>query len=53
MFSLHVCLRYDTGGMELLRKYEASSDALPVTESLELLHHVDLEAALLPKKKRN
>lgn len=38
-------LLYDTGGMELLRKYEASSDALPVTESLELLHHVDLEDA--------
>ena len=33
--------------MELVRKYEVSSDGLPVTESLELLHHIDLEAALL------
>ena len=33
--------------MELLRQYEANSDDVPVTDNLELLHQIDLEAASL------
>jgi len=39
-------LRYDTGGRELLRKYEVAADNLPMTENLEVFHRIDLEVPL-------
>mmetsp|Transcript_401 Transcript_401/g.1112 ORF Transcript_401/g.1112 Transcript_401/m.1112 type:complete len:402 (-) Transcript_401:178-1383(-) len=38
-------LLYDTGGLDLVQKYEAESDEIPVTENLEVSHKMSLEEA--------
>eukprot|EP00913_Durusdinium_trenchii_P030815 g28860.t1 len=36
-------LLYDTGGLELLRRYEAHAEEVPQTENLEISHQISLE----------
>ena len=38
-------LRYDSGGPELVRKYETDPDEVPTTENLEVSHNIRLEEA--------
>ncbi|CAK9018789.1 unnamed protein product [Durusdinium trenchii] len=38
-------LLYDTGGLELLRRYEAHAEEVPQTENLEISHQISLEDA--------